>query len=139
MRGLPGGLPAGLAHAGPARRAGATCRSASTPTCSRWCSTSGTTASSTACPARKPRCWCDGGRADSSRQIYLESADNGPGICPDLFDKIFEPFFTTSAQGTGLGLYLAREICDMQSTRLIQVPQGQVRVSASISGGAAKG
>ena len=38
--------------------------------------------------------------------------DNGPGIAPELRDKVLEPFFTTknSGEGTGLGLYLCRNI-----------------------------
>ncbi|WP_162932581.1 sensor histidine kinase [Solimonas sp. K1W22B-7] len=61
-------------------------------------------------------------RLDNGR-IYLEVADNGPGIAPDLFDKVFEPFFTTHNAGTGLGLYLAREICEYNHSRLQLVPQ----------------
>jgi len=37
-------------------------------------------------------------------------SDNGPGIAPDLADEIFLPFFTTKANGTGVGLSLARRI-----------------------------
>lgn len=38
-------------------------------------------------------------------------ADDGPGLPPEMIEHVFEPFFTTEARGTGLGLYLAREIC----------------------------
>lgn len=37
--------------------------------------------------------------------------DDGPGVPFDARAALFEPFFTTRAQGTGLGLYLAREFC----------------------------
>ncbi len=37
--------------------------------------------------------------------------DNGPGVPFDARTALFEPFFTTRNQGTGLGLYLAREFC----------------------------
>ena len=42
----------------------------------------------------------------------IEVSDSGPGIPPELADHIFEPFFTTreGSGGTGLGLWLAREI-----------------------------
>jgi two-component system sensor histidine kinase PilS (NtrC family) len=43
---------------------------------------------------------------------YLEVCDSGPGVPPDLVAHLFEPFFTTERQGTGLGLYLARELCE---------------------------
>lgn len=36
--------------------------------------------------------------------------DNGPGITPEIADKLFTPFFTTQAEGTGLGLSVARSI-----------------------------
>ena len=42
---------------------------------------------------------------------YLDVIDNGPGITADHQAQLFEPFFTTSDTGTGLGLYLSRELC----------------------------
>ncbi|MCH9690774.1 MAG: PAS domain-containing sensor histidine kinase [Gammaproteobacteria bacterium] len=44
--------------------------------------------------------------------VRLEVHDNGPGIAKEHQDKIFEPFFTTKQSGTGLGLYIARELCE---------------------------
>ena len=41
----------------------------------------------------------------------LDIIDNGPGIAVEDEDAIFEPFFTTQVQGSGLGLYLSRELC----------------------------
>ncbi len=37
--------------------------------------------------------------------------DDGPGITADVRAHLFEPFYTTSSRGTGLGLYMARELC----------------------------
>jgi signal transduction histidine kinase len=37
-------------------------------------------------------------------------ADSGPGIAPDVVDRIFDPFFTTKDAGSGLGLFIARQI-----------------------------
>jgi len=42
---------------------------------------------------------------------YLDIIDNGPGVNPDNQEKLFEPFYTTSSSGTGLGLYISRELC----------------------------
>ena len=44
----------------------------------------------------------------------IEVSDTGPGVPPELAERIFEPFFTTreSSGGTGLGLWLAREIVE---------------------------
>ena len=48
----------------------------------------------------------------------LEVHDDGPGIAPERLDKIFEPFYTTEAKGTGLGLYISRELCESNQARL---------------------
>ena len=47
--------------------------------------------------------------------------DSGPGIAPDVIEHIFSPFFTTkrSGAGTGLGLYIAREIVEQHNGRLL--------------------
>jgi two-component system sensor histidine kinase PilS (NtrC family) len=44
-------------------------------------------------------------------RVELSVIDNGPGVAPAAQGQLFEPFFTTEAKGTGLGLYLARELC----------------------------
>ncbi len=48
----------------------------------------------------------------------LEISDNGPGIDPETAEQMFEPFYTTAASGTGLGLYIARELCEINQARL---------------------
>ena len=44
--------------------------------------------------------------------------DNGPGIPETNMARIFEPFFTTHKQGSGLGLYVARQLCDVNQSEL---------------------
>ena len=44
-------------------------------------------------------------------RVELSVIDNGPGVPASRQGQLFEPFFTTEAKGTGLGLYLARELC----------------------------
>lgn len=41
----------------------------------------------------------------------LDIIDRGPGIPDTVATQLFRPFFTTSSHGTGLGLYIAREMC----------------------------
>ena len=44
--------------------------------------------------------------------------DTGAGVASDNVAKLFEPFFTTRTKGTGLGLYLARELCEANRAQL---------------------
>jgi two-component system sensor histidine kinase PilS (NtrC family) len=44
-------------------------------------------------------------------RLELRIADDGPGMSEEALRHAFEPFFTTEGRGTGLGLYLARELC----------------------------
>ena len=56
--------------------------------------------------------------------IIWELADDGPGIPAELRPQIFEPFFTTRPGGTGLGLYIARELADANGAALELLPRG---------------
>lgn len=47
----------------------------------------------------------------SARRLELHVQDDGAAITPQVRAHLFEPFYTTSSKGTGLGLYLARELC----------------------------
>ncbi len=49
-----------------------------------------------------------GPEAEGRLDLVIE--DDGPGLSAEVRAHLFEPFFTTHAQGTGLGLYLAREL-----------------------------
>jgi two-component system sensor histidine kinase PilS (NtrC family) len=48
----------------------------------------------------------------------LEVIDRGPGIAPKVAAQIFEPFYTTHEYGTGLGLYLARQMSEANQASL---------------------
>ena len=50
--------------------------------------------------------------------VFLDIQDDGPGIPAELQGKLFEPFFTTAPEGTGLGLYIAKELCEANGARL---------------------
>jgi two-component system sensor histidine kinase PilS (NtrC family) len=50
--------------------------------------------------------------------VKLDVIDDGPGVAAELRNQLFEPFFTTSPGGTGLGLYLAREMCEANGAML---------------------
>ena len=55
--------------------------------------------------------------------VICEFADDGPGIPAELRPQIFEPFFTTRPGGTGLGLYIARELADANGAALELLPK----------------
>jgi two-component system, NtrC family, sensor histidine kinase PilS len=46
-----------------------------------------------------------------ANRLELHVQDDGPAITPEVRSHLFEPFYTTSSKGTGLGLYVARELC----------------------------
>ena len=52
----------------------------------------------------------------------LDVMDRGPGIPEAVAAQLFRPFFTTSEHGTGLGLYIARELCRANQATLEYVP-----------------
>jgi len=58
-------------------------------------------------------------RLNPSFRPYLEVADRGPGIELAAADRIFEPFFTGRKGGTGLGLFIARELCQLNRAILL--------------------
>jgi len=59
----------------------------------------------------------------SDGQARIDVADDGMPIAREALDDLFEPFFTTSHSGTGLGLYLARELCELNDARLQYIRQ----------------
>ena len=59
------------------------------------------------------------GRLAGVGRPFLQVADRGPGIPQADAERIFEPFFTRAAHGTGLGLFLARELGQANGATLL--------------------
>lgn len=55
---------------------------------------------------------------DAAGVVELWVCDDGPGLGAEVRAALFEPFYTTRAEGTGLGLFLAREFCETNGARL---------------------
>jgi len=62
---------------------------------------------------------------NSNQQLYVEVADNGPGIAEHVIDMIFVPFFTTKQQGSGIGLSLSRKVMLNHGGDLIYISHDQ--------------
>ncbi len=58
---------------------------------------------------------------------YVRIIDDGPGIDEEAESRLFEPFHTTEASGTGLGLYISKELCEANQSQLVynRTPQGK--------------
>lgn len=66
---------------------------------------------------------------DADQRPYLDVIDWGSGVPPEVVENIFDPFFTTTPKGTGLGLYIARELCEGNGGKLEYFP-GDNRVGS---------
>jgi two-component system, NtrC family, sensor histidine kinase PilS len=63
------------------------------------------------------------GHLETSGRPFIEVADRGPGIDPQNVEKIFEPFYTGQPGGTGLGLYISRELTERNGATLRYYPR----------------
>ena len=72
--------------------------------------------------------WVRLGLAGNAGHVWIEVEDNGPGVPENLRGDIFLPFFTTRAEGTGVGLNLARQV--------IVAHGGSIDISDGATGGA---
>ena len=61
--------------------------------------------------------------SDDTQQAYVDIIDNGHGIDETIAANIFEPFFTTSSEGTGLGLYIIKEIVENNRAKIKHIAQ----------------
>lgn len=66
----------------------------------------------------KPCIILSGGIEANATRPHLDVIDNGPGVPQNDIAHIFEPFFTTEPSGTGLGLYLSRELAEGNQAHL---------------------
>jgi two-component system sensor histidine kinase PilS (NtrC family) len=69
--------------------------------------------------------------AHTTGMVQIDVLDDGPGVPAELQSQLFEPFFTTESRGTGLGLYIAREIAAANQAALEYIedsPGGHFRL-----------
>jgi two-component system, NtrC family, sensor histidine kinase PilS len=68
-------------------------------------------------------------------QCQIEIIDAGTGVPSADIAKLFEPFFTTIAEGSGMGLYLCKELCEINNAdldyRLTRKGESCFRISMS--------
>jgi len=70
----------------------------------------------------RDRATVNGALTANSKTPFVEVIDQGNGIDPEKVESIFEPFFTTESKGSGLGLYIARELCESNKATLNYLP-----------------
>jgi two-component system sensor histidine kinase PilS (NtrC family) len=58
-------------------------------------------------------------RLQSQGRPYVEVRDHGLGVDEATAEKMFEPFYTERSGGTGLGLYISRELCELNRATLL--------------------
>ncbi len=63
------------------------------------------------------------GKVGSRQQPFVVVSDNGKGIEKDTVNDVFEPFYTTTHEGTGLGLFIIRELCEINNAQISYVAQ----------------
>jgi two-component system, NtrC family, sensor histidine kinase PilS len=65
-----------------------------------------------------PRIVFEAGVNDTNGRPFLDVVDSGEGLDANIADRLFEPFATSENTGTGLGLYIARELCESNQASL---------------------
>ncbi len=55
---------------------------------------------------------------NSENSPCIRVIDNAAEIPPEIANRLFEPFFTTSPTGTGLGLYISKELAELNQAKL---------------------
>ncbi len=69
-----------------------------------------------------------------AKRAHMDVIDTGAGVPDAMLGRLFEPFFTTSSQGSGLGLYLCRELCESNGAILTydRTPDEKTRFRVSV-------
>jgi len=75
--------------------------------------------------SKEERVEIQAGILNANDQPYLDVIDFGPGLTEEQKEHIFEPFYTTENSGTGLGLFICKELCEANQSRLEWVPLTQ--------------
>jgi len=70
----------------------------------------------------RPRVELRGGMVHDQERPFLDVIDHGSGIPADAAEHIFEPFYTTSNTGSGLGLYISRELAECNQANVKYMP-----------------
>ena len=60
-----------------------------------------------------------GGTSKDGQMTFVNIIDDGPGVSADVVEHLFEPFYTSDSTGSGLGLYISKELCDANQAQLI--------------------
>ena len=66
----------------------------------------------------KPLVGLECGIKQETGRPYLDVIDHGNGISDKIVEQLFEPFFTSEREGSGMGLYIARELCEANQADL---------------------
>ncbi len=72
--------------------------------------------------AGHPKVELRGGITPEFNRPFLDIIDHGTGMDTKTAQHIFEPFFTTEATGSGLGLYISRELAECNQARMNYIP-----------------
>lgn len=60
----------------------------------------------------------EAGLSPDAERPYIDIIDNGSGIPEDIQENIFDPFYTTNTKGTGLGLYITKEVIESNRAKI---------------------
>ncbi len=70
---------------------------------------------------------------DETKRAFLDIIDYGTGMTDKVKEQLFEPFVTTETKGSGLGLYLAKELCEANQANLNLISSSETGTKFRIS------